>query len=37
LAAALREHGQRHEVGKVKETSFGPRYEVDGELHTLSG
>jgi len=32
LAAALREHGQRHEVGKVKETGFGPRYEVDGRL-----
>lgn len=37
LAAALRKHGQRHEVGKVKETGFGPRYEVDGELETPSG
>jgi len=37
LAAALREHGQRHEVGKAKETGFGPRYEVDGELRTPTG
>jgi hypothetical protein len=33
----LHEHGQRHEVGKVKETGFGPRYEVDGELRTPAG
>ena len=32
LAAALREHGQQNEVSKTKETGFGPRYEVDGEL-----
>jgi len=37
LAAALREHGQRYEVAKVKETGFGPRYEVDGELRTPTG
>lgn len=37
LAAALREHGQRYEVTKVKETGFGPRYEVDGELRTPTG
>ena len=32
LAVALREHGQKHEVAKVKETGFGPRYEIEGEL-----
>jgi hypothetical protein len=32
LADALREHGCRHEVTKMKETGFGPRYEVEGEL-----
>src|SRR5262245_47842893 len=32
FAAALREHGQRHEVRKIKETGFGPRYQVEGEL-----
>ena len=28
LAAVLREHGQRHDVARTKETGFGPRYEV---------
>ena len=37
LAAALREHGQQYEVSKVKETGFGPRYEVDGELTAPDG
>lgn len=37
LAEALRDHGQRHEVSQVKETGFGPRYAVDGELQTPSG
>jgi hypothetical protein len=37
LAAALREHRQRHEVAKVTETGFGPRYEVDGELKAPDG
>ena len=32
LAVALREHGQRNEVTRVKKTGFGPRYEVDGML-----
>lgn len=32
LADALREHGGQFEVSKVKETGFGPRYEVEGEL-----
>ena len=37
LAAALREHGRRHEVAEVRETGFGPRYVVDGELRTPDG
>jgi hypothetical protein len=32
FADALREHGQKHEVSKVVETGFGPRYQIDGEL-----
>ena len=32
LAQCLREHGQRYEVTKVKQTVFGPRYEVEGAL-----
>lgn len=37
LAAALREHGQTHEVSRQKETPFGPRYEVEGELAAPDG
>jgi hypothetical protein len=37
LAAALREHGRQNEVTKVRETGFGPRYEVEGELTTPDG
>lgn len=37
LSEALREHGQRHEVTKAKETGFGPRYELEGELETPDG
>ena len=37
MAVALREHGQRHEVARVKETPFGPRYEVEGELLAPDG
>jgi hypothetical protein len=37
LAGALREQGQRYEVSKVRETGFGPRYEVDGELRVPDG
>ncbi|MFQ5852239.1 MAG: DUF6883 domain-containing protein [Candidatus Binatia bacterium] len=37
LAKALREHGQRHEIAKVKQTPFGPRYEVEGALLTPDG
>ena len=32
MAVALQEHGEQNEVTKVKETGFGPRYEVEGEL-----
>lgn len=37
FAAALREHGRRHQVTLVKETGFGPRYEVEGELIAPDG
>jgi filamentous hemagglutinin len=37
LAHALREHGRSHEVTNVKETGFGPRYEVEGELIVPDG
>ena len=30
FAEALREHGRDHDVTKVQETGFGPRYEVEG-------
>ncbi len=37
LAVALREHGQQNEVTKLKQTGFGPRYEVEGELTAPDG
>ena len=37
MAAALRDHWQQHEVSKVKQTGFGPRYEVTGELSAPDG
>ena len=37
LAAALREHARNNEVVRCKDTPFGPRFEVDGELRTPSG
>jgi hypothetical protein len=37
LALALREHGRQNEVSRVRETGFGPRYEVEGELATPHG
>jgi hypothetical protein len=37
LAQALREHGQRHEIVKVKQTAFGARYEVEGPLPAPDG
>src|SRR5947207_1418095 len=37
LADALREHGQAHAVARTKQTPFGPRYELDGEVITPDG
>ena len=37
LAEALREHGQAHDVARWRETGFGPRYEVEGELPAPDG
>ena len=37
LAVALREQGQQNEATKVKQTGFGPRYEVEGELTAPDG
>ena len=37
LAEALREHGRKHEVVRERQTGFGPRYVVEGELATPSG
>ena len=34
LAEALREHGRIHEVARVVETGFGPRFVVEGGLKT---
>jgi uncharacterized protein DUF6883 len=37
LAEALREHGQQYEVSVMRQTLWGPRFEVDGELNTPDG
>ncbi len=37
LADALKEHARDNEVAKSKETGFGPRYEVEGELRAPDG
>jgi len=37
LANALHERGQQHDVSKEKQTGFGPRNEVVGELTTPDG
>jgi uncharacterized protein DUF6883 len=37
LAAALREHGRQHDVSRVKETGFGPRFAVEGALVAPDG
>lgn len=37
FAEALREHGRNHDVTKVQETGFGPRYEVEGTLLAPDG
>jgi hypothetical protein len=37
LAIALRRYAAENDVVKVKETDFGPRYEIDGELTAVDG
>jgi hypothetical protein len=37
LVRALLVHGQTQEVKRVRETGFGPRYEVEGRLLTPDG
>jgi len=37
MAQAFREHGQTHEVARMRQTGFGPRYEVEGELNAPDG
>ena len=37
MARALLEHGKAHDVARVRETGFGPRYEVEGALNTPNG
>ncbi|HTV62907.1 MAG TPA: hypothetical protein VMH30_10110 [Verrucomicrobiae bacterium] len=37
LAEALRIHGQTHEVKRVRETGFGPRFVVEGKLNAPDG
>jgi hypothetical protein len=37
LADALRIHGQTHEVKRVRETGFGPRFQVEGRLNAPDG
>ncbi len=37
FAEALREHGQVYEVSLVRQTRWGPRYEIDGELKAPDG
>ena len=37
LAAELRAHAQAHDVARWRETGFGPRYEVEGEMTAPDG
>ncbi|MCX7045758.1 MAG: hypothetical protein NTX50_09785 [Candidatus Sumerlaeota bacterium] len=37
LADALIEHAERHEVSKVKDTPFGPRFEIETDLIAPDG
>jgi hypothetical protein len=37
FAERLRDQGSNHPVGRVAETSFGPRYNVDGKIVTPDG
>ena len=37
LANALREHALNYEVNRAYQTSWGPRFEIDGELNATDG
>lgn len=37
LALALLDHGRMHEIARTRETGFGKRYEVEGELDCPDG
>ena len=37
LGSALKVHGQTHEVKRVRETAFGPRFEIEGKLNAPDG
>ena len=37
LIQTLQEHGQKHDIVKVTETGFGPRYLIEGELRAPDG
>ncbi|OGA32860.1 MAG: hypothetical protein A3G80_05135 [Betaproteobacteria bacterium RIFCSPLOWO2_12_FULL_62_13b] len=37
FAKALRQHAQVHEVTRTRQTGFGPRYEIEGELAAPDG
>jgi len=37
LAQALREHGRTYEIARERQTGFGPRFIVEGNLNTPSG
>ena len=37
MAEALREHGRENEIVRTRETGFGPRYEVEGEIRAPNG
>src|SRR5207245_4506916 len=37
LAAALKKHGQQYDVSRVKQTGFGPRFEIEGEMEAADG
>jgi hypothetical protein len=37
LAEALRVHGQEHDIKRVRETGFGPRFVVEGKLNAPDG
>jgi len=37
LAVAFKEHARENEVVKCKQTGFGPRFEIEGELRAPDG